>query len=344
MARQQSPNSSPVHARGYRTGRLHHRRQLSRARPATLQNNLELHDFVSLTHGNHYMRFGGLLRSYNNAYTSQANINGSYQFQSLAQYEAGKPSLYTAAVIHNPVSKVLAVDAALFFQDEWRWRPNVNISAGLRVEGQNRIHDPVNWAPRLALMWGIHNDGKTPPKTVIRLGGGLFYTRFGYNYQLNTVLNNGTTQQTFNVQNPDFFDPVTPIPASVLMNAGNSTLTVNTLDSHFHAAQNLQAGAGVDQMIGKQTTFTLSYLYTQGTHQYRTNNITAPSSIQRRTQSPGPPPSSLNYQYQSGGIFRQHQIIFTTRERFKKFSLQTTYTYNKEQRHPGRQLLSLRRA
>ena len=86
-----------------------------------LQNNLELHDYASFTHGTHYMRFGGLLRSYNDAYTTHANINGSYQFQSIAQYEAGKPSLYSAAVIHNPLVKVLAVDAALFFQDEWRW-------------------------------------------------------------------------------------------------------------------------------------------------------------------------------------------------------------------------------
>jgi hypothetical protein len=232
-------------------------------------------------------------------------------------------------VIHNPLTRLLAVDAALFFQDEWRWRPNVNISAGLRVEGQNRIHNPVDWAPRFALMWGVHNDGKTPPKTVIRLGFGLFYNRFGYNYLLNTILNNGVTQQTYNVQNPNFYDPVTPIPASVLMNAGSSTLTVNTLDPHFHASQNLQAGVGVDQMIGKLTTFTLSYLYTQGTHQYLTNNITAPAFDTSTYTVTGPPPTSYNYQYESGGIFRQHQLIFTTRERYKKLSLQTTYTYNK---------------
>ena len=294
-----------------------------------LENNLELHDYVTLTHGAQYMRFGGLIRSYNDAYTSHANINGSYQFQSIAQYQAGKPSLYSAAVIHNPLTKLLAVDAALFFQDEWRWRPNVNISAGLRVEGQNRIHNPVDWAPRFALMWGVHNDGKTPPKTVIRVGFGIFYNRFRYNYLLNTILNNGVTQQTYNVQNPNFYDPVTPIPASVLMNAGSSTLTVNTLDPHFHASQSLQTGAGVDQMIGKLTTFTLSYLYTQGTHQYLTNNITAPAFDTATYTVTGPPPTSYNYQYQSGGIFRQHQIIFTTRERYKRLSLQTTYTYSK---------------
>ena len=296
-----------------------------------LQNNYELHDYLTWTTGNHYIRMGGLMRAYNNAYTSQASINGNYQFQSIAQYEAGTPSLYSAAVIQNPLSKVLAVDAALFYQDEWRWKPNLNLSYGLRVEGQNRIHDPVSWAPRLAVAWSPRNSiaKGQQPKTVVRLGTGLFYNRFGFNYQLNTVLNDGFRQQTYNVQNPDFYDPTKPIPASELMNAGNSTLTVNTLDTHFHASQSLQAGAGFDQMLGKLTTFTLNYLYTQGTHQYRTNNITAPVFDPATYTTSGPPPTNFNYQYQSGGIFRQHQIIFTTRERYKKLSLQTTYTFNK---------------
>ncbi|MEO6922790.1 MAG: hypothetical protein ABI142_03100, partial [Bryocella sp.] len=293
-----------------------------------LQNNFEMHDTASLTAGNHFMRFGGLMRSYSDTFTSQANINGSYQFQSIAQYLAGKPSLYSAAIISNPVARILAFDAALFFQDEWRWRPNLNIGYGLRVEGQNRIHDPVNWAPRLALTWSPGNDGKTPSKTVVHLGAGIFYNRFRSMYQLQTVLNNGVSQRTYVVQNPDFYDPVTPIPASVLINAGSSTLTVNTLAPRFHAAQDVQAGGGVDRSIGKLATVTLSYLYTKGTHQYFTNNITAPVFDPVTYTISGPAPSSYNYQYQSSGIFNQHQIIFTTKERYRKFSLQTTYTFN----------------
>lgn len=293
-----------------------------------LQNNFEIHDFATLISGNHAMRFGGLMRSYNDAYTSRANINGNYQFQSIAQYLAGKPSLYSAAIISKPLARVLSFDAALFFQDEWHWKPNLNLGLGLRVEGQNRIHDPVNWAPRFTLTWGPGNKGKTPPKTVVHLGFGIFYNRFRPIYQLQTVLNNGISQRTYVVQNPNFYDPSKPVPASVLVNAGNSTLTINTLAPNFHAAQNLQAAAGVDQTIGKLTTVTLSYLYTQGTHQYFTNNITAPAFDPATYTISGPVPSSYNYQYQSGGIFKQHQIIVTTREQYRKFSLQTTYTFN----------------
>ena len=294
-----------------------------------LQNNFEMHDFATLISGNHSMRFGGLMRSYNDAYTSRANINGSYQFQSIAQYLAGKPSLYSAAIISNPLARVLSFDAALFFQDEWHLKANLNLGLGLRVEGQNRIHDPVDWAPRFTLTWGPGNNGKTPPKTVVHLGFGIFYNRFRSIYQLQTVLNNGISQKTYTVQNPGFYDPAKSIPASVLVNAGNSTLTVNTLAPHFHAAQNLQMAAGIDQTVARLTTITLSYLYTQGTHQYFTNNITAPAFDPATYTVSGPAPSSYNYQYQSGGIFKQHQIIVTTMQQYKKFSLQTTYTFNR---------------
>lgn len=293
-----------------------------------LTHNLQLQDNATLTAGRHTMRFGGLMRAYNDEYTSHASINGSYQFQSIADYLAGKPSLYSAAIIRNPVAHVLSVDAALFFQDEWRWKPNLNIGYGLRVEGQNRIHDHIDWAPRFSLTWAPGNSGKSAPKTVVHLGAGIFYTRFQYNYQLQTILNNGVLQRTYTVQNPDFYDPVTPIPASVLESAGSSTLTVNTLAPHFHAAQNVQTAVGVDQTIGKLTTLTLSYLYTQGTHQYFTNNVTAPVFDPATYTVSGPAPTSYNYQYQSGGIFKEHQIIFTTRERYRKLSLQTTYTFS----------------
>lgn len=293
-----------------------------------LTHYLQLQERATLTAGRHAMRFGGRVQAFNEEYTSHANVNGSYQFPSIARYQAGKPSLYTAAVISNPRTHLLSLDAALFFQDEWRWKPNLNIGYGLRVEGQNRIHDPLDWAPRFSLTWAPRNDGGSPAKTVVHAGAGIFYTRFQHAYQLQTVLNNGVSQKTYTVRNPDFYDPSAPVPASVLENAGSSTLTINTLAPRFHAAQNFQTAIGVDRTIGKLTTVTLSYLYTRGTHQYFTNNVTAPAFDPATYTVSGPTPSSYNYQFQSGGIFREHQIIFTTRERYRKLSLQTTYTFS----------------
>ena len=37
-------------------------------------------------------------------------------------------------------------------------RPNITLSYGLRFETQNAIHDHGDWAPRVAIAWGIDGD------------------------------------------------------------------------------------------------------------------------------------------------------------------------------------------
>ena len=65
-----------------------------------------------------------------------------------------------------------------------RHRPNFTISYGLRFETQNHIPNKVNFAPGVALSYGIGGGGKQP-KTVLRAGYGIFYHRFTYDLLLN---------------------------------------------------------------------------------------------------------------------------------------------------------------
>ncbi len=293
------------------------------------QDLFEFRNYASLTTGFHFMRFGVLMRSYRDATYSNAGSNGSYTFQTLNQYQAGTPSIYTATAVNNPRSRILTFDAALFFQDEWRLKPNLNLGYGLRVEGQSRIHDRVNWAPRISLTWAPGNDGKTPPKTSINVAGGLFYNRFGLATEVQTVRNNGINLQTYVVQNPTFYNPNAPILPSLLSQSAASIPTVNTLDPHFHASENIQASFGVTRMLGNAVTLNVNYLYTRGVHQYLTNNLSAPAFNPTAYTVTGPTPTIYNYQFQSGGIFKQQQIIVTVTTRYKKLSLRSTYTYGK---------------
>ena len=68
------------------------------------------------------------------------------------------------------------VDVGLYIQDDWRVRPNFTLSYGLRFETQNDIHDHGDFAPRLALAWGIGGGGKNAPKTVLRAESASFTT------------------------------------------------------------------------------------------------------------------------------------------------------------------------
>src|SRR6185312_16094624 len=118
-------------------------------------DQVEVHDYATLTRGYHVMRMGVLARVFRNANYSQAGINGSYSFQSLTQYTAKTPAQYTATIVNDPLVRIAVFNAGLFFQDEWRWRRNVSIGYGLRLEGQNRIHDPLDIEPRLAITWAV---------------------------------------------------------------------------------------------------------------------------------------------------------------------------------------------
>ena len=69
-------------------------------------------------------------------------------------------------------------DAALFYQDDWSMKPNLTLSYGVRYEGQNRISDHADFAPRLAVSWAPAGGKGKKASTVLRAGYGWFYDRF----------------------------------------------------------------------------------------------------------------------------------------------------------------------
>jgi hypothetical protein len=300
------------------------------------QDIFELQNYSTATAGKHTIRFGSRLRAYRDANESTSGSNGNYIFQSVSQYLAGTPAQYQATEVKNPLARALLFDASLFYQDDWRWKPNLTLSYGLRYEAQNRIHDHADFGPRVALAWAPAHTGNKPPKTVLRAGYGWFYDRFtvpnsfssatGTPYIIQAIHQNGINQQSFIVNNPSFYNPTTPTAPPP--GSGTSTPTVFSVDPHFHAALNMQGGVGVDRQIGKLTTINVTYLYTRGIHQYMSNTVTAPSFDVANYTITGPTPSVYENQFQSGGVFNQNQIIATSTVRIKKLSLHGFYTYS----------------
>jgi hypothetical protein len=303
-----------------------------------LQNNFELHNFSTLGSGTHTLRFGASLRLYDDQSTSTNGANGTYTFYSIGDYTAQTPDFYSGSVISNPLARVLLFDGALFFQDDWHWRPNFDISAGLRLEGQNRIHDHADWAPRLAIAWSPdQKPGDTQPKTVFRVGSGWFYGRFtvpnffsadsGTPYVINTVHDNG-------INEPQYTGPCSPCtyspgaPAAPLEVNPDLPPTVQTIDPHFHAALEMQTGAGIDRQLTRRIMANITYLYTRGVHQYLENNINAPAFDASSYTVTGQPALSNNYQFQSGGVYRQNELIFTLNTQLKRLALQGNYMLN----------------
>jgi hypothetical protein len=137
---------------------------------------------------------------------------------------------------------------------------------------------------------------------VLRAGFGIFYDRFKSDDILVQQLQNGTIQQQFLVQNPTFFDPTRTVLPSEFAGAIASPQTVYVPNNNLRTPYTMQTGVSVERQLTKVANVAVTYLNSRGVHAFYTNFINA--------NDPGaPPPSEIFYQYQSGGVFKQNQLI-----------------------------------
>ena len=234
-------------------------------------------------------------------------------------------------------SSVSYFDAGLYLQDDWRVRQNVTLSAGLRYESQNDIGDHADFAPRLALAWGVGAKGKNPPKIVLRAGWGIFYDRFTYDDVLTQQRLNGLVQQQFVVINPHFFLTDAPKTLAELQALGTRAApTVYQPNPGLRTPYLMQTGISLERQLTKFANLSLTYLNSRGVHQFFTENVNAPvcsafpCDPSDTALNPRPIPTAGNiYQYQSEGVFKQNQFIVNSSVRMgAKLSLFGYYTLN----------------
>ena len=308
-----------------------------------IQNHYELQNYTSIVHGNHLIKFGGRLRAVTDSNVSLTNFNGAFTFSTLAAYEpnvqagnsclstlmAALPTVPTPAALANcgasqfsittgqPLSEVTMVDAGLYALDDWRIRPNMTLSYGLRFETQNDIHDHGDFAPRISFAWGLGGGGKkAAPKTVLRAGYGIFYDRVPYNLVLQTERLNGFTQQQ------------TIVAANTAM--GQTSPTSYQFASGLRAPSTMQTAIGVERQVARSTTVAVTYINSYGEHQLFLRNANAPLPGTYPLDPIRPFGGTDNiYQYDSEGIFRQNQVIANFRTSIgTKLSLFGFYTLN----------------
>ena len=303
-------------------------------------NHYELQNYTSMALGKHSLKFGARLRGVDDDNSATPGFNGQFTFPSILAYqitEQGLAAGLTPAEIRamgggasqfsitagTPAVQAGMFDAGLYIQDDWSIRKNLTISGGLRFESQTDISDHADWAPRLSVAWGLNK------KTVLRAGTGIFYDRFTDDLVLQADRLNGVNQQEFVVTNPEFF-PTIP-PTDTLPNALPTTYSINP---NLHAPGILQTALTVDRQISKKATMSVSYLNSRGFDQLLTNSINTPLP---GTYNPMNPESGVRpygnvgniYQYQSGGIYRQNELIANFNIRAgAKYSLFGYYALN----------------
>jgi hypothetical protein len=294
-----------------------------------LQTSYEGQNYTSLIHGNHILKFGGRVRATHASDYSTSFFNGTFLFRDSTAFQNRTPTQF-AITTGSPTAAIDYYDVEPYLQDDWKVRPNITLSYGLRFETQNAIHDKADWAPRIGFAWGV-GGRHGAPKVVIRGGSGIFYDRFQVGNLLQAERLNGITQTRFIVTNPNpTCFPGLDSPLTVpLSSCGTPTTIASTtyeISPRLRAPYTFQNAVSVERQVTKSATLAVTYLNSRGFDQFLTINANAPY--------PGSPcvnctPASNLYRYVAEGNFKQQQFIVNSNVRVgSKVQLFGYYTLN----------------
>jgi hypothetical protein len=344
------------------------------------RNNWELSNFTAIQHGAHAIKFGGRARGVSIDDTNPNNFGGSWSFfggfgltsieryqLTLALQQQGKtPQEIRAAgggasqfTINtgNPLAGVTQKDYGLFIQDDWRVRPNLTFSAGLRYEYQTNAASKFNFAPRVAVAWspGAANSAR-PPQMVIRLGAGIFYNRFGEFNTLQANRLNGETVQSFAITEetgrlnpPTILQQQAPnvAPAYALLNSFNpntvpsvvgipaSQQTVWQIDPNLQIPTVYALFSQVERQLPRNITMYAGFYNIKIQHVIRARDINAPLPgsiipvIRPGGIRPDPTRGEIN-QYEASGRYNQRQLFVGFNSRLSRtITLSGNYSLSK---------------
>ena len=274
-------------------------------------DNYEFQQYLSISHGKHFLRAGARYRISREANRSTANYNGQFTFTDLADFNAHTPSQYSVTTGQPSVS-LLTSDLGVYAEDEWKLGKSVTVNYGIRLESQTDIPDHFDPGPRFGLAWAVGQSAKHPPIVTLRGGAGLFYERFAASNILTSIRQNGVSQQSFFVTDPALLTGY-PNPPSTAQLTGTPP-TPYTISPHLHAANDLVAGVSVDRALGNIGSISLSYTSLRETHGYNSFNINAPlpgTFVLSNPAFPGVRPLGGNqniYQFASEGVTKQTRL------------------------------------
>lgn len=222
-------------------------------------------------------------------------------------------------------------DFSPFVQDDWRVRPNLTVSFGLRYDWQNNIDSRYNFAPRIAVAWSPKPEKGKKQTTVLRAGFGMFYNNFNESLLSQTLRFNGaTTQQyviTTSTQNgQSFLDAFPNAPTIEQIAAFSLRQTVRRLDANLRTPVTYQSSFAYEKQLPYKTTFSVNFVNTQTRNVFRSRNVNAPLANNIR-----PLPNEGNvFQYESSGRFDQQQLIFNLNNRFsRRITFSTNYIFSR---------------
>ena len=217
-------------------------------RGGTHGRNYWLNSDLDYVRGIHSVRTGIQIQYGRSRTDSDSNYLGTYVFEDLAAFEAGRPRSYTRR-LGDPRVSYTNVQAGIYVQDDVKVRKGLTITGGVRYEAQTHVPDVLNFAPRIGFTWAPFKHGKT----TLRGSWGMFYDWLSTATYSQTLQIDGFRQRELNIFNPSYPDPgdvgATPPTNQYL------------LADDFVMAYSQRMSAGIAQTISRRVSTNILYSY-----------------------------------------------------------------------------------
>jgi hypothetical protein len=183
-------------------------------------------------------------------------------------------------------------DLAGYVEDSWRPRPDVNINLGLRYELQTMPKlqgspleprtsslntDYNNFGPRFGLSWDPTKD----QKTVVRLGGGIFYGRTQNSTIANLITNNGVRFVSYTLTPMSAGAPLFPAILSAPPTGPGSRPDIVFADPKFVNPITYQTELSIEREVLPNTTLSAIYMMNRAQRMpvFLDTNLPAPTTV-----------------------------------------------------------------
>ena len=256
--------------------------------------SLEFASNVDHTRGKHAFRAGTLAEAQFVTSDRTSNYLGTFTFASLEDYAANRPLTFSIRE-GNPLVEYSQWQLGFFVQDDWRARPNLTISMGLRQEMQTNLDDKLNLNPRFGFTWSPFKSGRT----TVRGSMGLFTDWLDAGVYEQVLQVNGVQQTDTLILNPGYPNPYDggilrqALPPSRYVFAGELSMPWS-----------VRSSLGLSQQLPiPNLGANLMYSFMRGYDRFRGRNINAPVNGVR----PNPAFGNIT-QVESTGGQRQHMV------------------------------------
>jgi len=264
-----------------------------RLHPSELR--FQLSDTYAWTVGRHALKFGVDWSHTEDYDVQRSNQFGTYTYSNINAFALdfsnpvnGKNWTTFTQTFGNPVWDGNSQDFALFAQDEIHVTPKLTISPGVRFEHTalpqpappqplGSLNIPADWpdtaklhykasniAPRFGIAYALDS------KTVIRAGYGIFYNRYITQIVGGLAKGNGSYQPsyTFSSTVPAQFaaGPVFPNSLTALPSTAANAPTIQFDTRDFRNAYSEQAQISIQRQLERNTSMTVSYIWSRGLH------------------------------------------------------------------------------